>query len=523
MSEIKCALLSVTDKTGIVDLACALAEIGAEIISTGGTARSLREAEVTVKEVSEVTGFPEILEGRVKTLHPKIFGGILALPKESHVSTLQAHDIPKIGMVVVNLYPFEKIQEEGKLSGEELLEYIDIGGVSLLRAASKNYSNVVTLCDPKDYRQVIEELKNKGTVSKNTRAKLAAKAFAHTSHYDAVIAAVLRQASGTSTGASEDFPRELTLPLKKLTDLRYGENPHQRAALYAESGSPFWGIASARVTQGKATSFNNYLDCDAAWKIVLPFTGPACAIIKHNNPCGVAEAETITDAYRRAYSCDPQSAFGGIVGVNRTVDAELARELVKVFLECVVAPGYHPEAKEILASKPNLRLLEQPAILAAPYEKDFRRISGGFLVQDLDYNPKQEFTTVTKRKPTPEEMAALEFAWNVGSYVKSNAIVLVRGRQTIGIGAGQMSRIDSLKIAAMKMAQVTLTSTQGSWPLVMSSDGFFPFRDSVDEAAKIGVTAIIQPGGSVRDKEVIGAANEHGLAMVLTGVRHFRH
>ncbi|MGQ0644527.1 MAG: bifunctional phosphoribosylaminoimidazolecarboxamide formyltransferase/IMP cyclohydrolase [Elusimicrobiota bacterium] len=514
--EIKRALFSVSNKAQIVEFAHGLSQAGVDILSTGGTAKSLRQGEIKLTEVSDLTGFPEILDGRVKTLHPKVFGGLLAKRgKSEHDKELAKHGIPSIDMVVVNLYPFETISADPNLPEDELLEYIDIGGSALLRAAAKNFTHVTAVCDPEDYPLILEELAETRKLGRETRQRLAAKAFAHTAHYDAVIAASFRQ-----KGQARSFPSEIAPGLRKKADLRYGENPHQPAALYQESGKRAWGVVGAKVLQGKAISFNNYLDCDAAWRLVAGFSSPACAVIKHNNPCGVGEAESLVEAFRRAYAADSVSAFGGIVGVNRAIDGETAEELSKLFLECVIAPGFRPEAREILAKKTNLRLLEQSNLLADPFEWDFRRISGGFLVQEQDQPRPVESKVVTRRNPTPEEQLSLAFAWQVAKHVKSNAIVLARGRQTWGIGAGQMSRIDAMKVAAMKMPP---TLNPSPLPLVLASDGFFPFRDSVDEAAKIGVAAIIQPGGSIRDEDSVKAANEHNIAMLFTSVRHFKH
>ncbi len=515
--EIRRALLSVSNKNQIVELGQGLSDLNVELLSTGGTARSLRQAEINVQEVSDITQFPEILDGRVKTLHPKVFGGLLAKRKKNdHSHDLIKHDITPIDLVVVNLYPFETVCSDTSLPEDEMLEYIDIGGSALLRAAAKNYYDVAPVCDPDDYSLVIEELKEREKLSMETRQRLAAKAFGHTAHYDAVIASVFRQKSKIY-----DFPSEIAAGWRKKNDLRYGENPHQKAAVYQESGMRAWGVVGANILQGKAVSFNNYMDCDAAWRLVSSFSNPACVIVKHNNPCGVSESETLVESFRLAYAADSISAFGGIVGFNRSVDAETANELSKLFLECVIAPQFQPEAREVLAKKANLRLLEQPTLLADPYERDIRRISGGFLIQDQDMPGPVETKVVSKRAPTPEEQLSAAFAWQVAKQVKSNAIVLVRGRQTCGIGAGQMSRIDALKVAKMKLEQESLSLKK--MPLVLASDGFFPFRDTVDEAAKIGVTAVIQPGGSVRDEESITAANEHGMAMMLTSIRHFRH
>jgi phosphoribosylaminoimidazolecarboxamide formyltransferase/IMP cyclohydrolase len=517
VTAVKRVLLSVTDKSGIVDLAQRLADLGGEIISTGGTATTLRQAEIKVTEVSTLTGFPEILDGRVKTLHPKVFGGLLGLPdKPEHASAMETHGIEPFDLIAVNLYPFEKVIQGGTLSDEELIEYVDIGGVALLRAAAKNYKNVLVVCDPNDYGMVLQEMQSPLGVSDKLRQALAVKAFAHTAHYDAVISSHLK----TRWELKEKFAEETTIGLRKLKTLRYGENPHQEAALYRESGTPAWGVVSANVLQGKEISFNNYLDCEAAWQVALSFTEPVCVIIKHNNPCGVATAKTPAEAYRWALMCDPVSAFGGIIGFNRAVDRETAEEVSKLFVECVIAPSYHPEALEIFKAKKNVRLLQQPTLLAAPYQMDVRRISGGYLIQDTDNMSSAEFRVVTKRQPTEEERAALDFSWRVSKYVKSNAIVLARGCQTVGVGAGQMSRIDSIEIASIKMKQAKLDVGSA---LVMASDAFFPFRDVVDKAARIGVTAIVQPGGSIRDNDSIQAADEHGMTMVFTGTRHFKH
>jgi phosphoribosylaminoimidazolecarboxamide formyltransferase / IMP cyclohydrolase len=517
MALVRRVLLSVTDKTGVVDLAHRLTDLGADIISTGGTASILRQAEVKVTEVSALTGFPEILDGRVKTLHPKIFGGLLGLPdKPEHANSMESHGITPFDMIAVNLYPFEKVIEGKSMTDDELIEFVDIGGVALLRAAAKNYKNVLVVCDPADYGAVLEEMQSPKGVSMATRQRLAVKAFAHTSHYDTVITSHLRR----RWEIKEKFPEELTVGLRRLKKLRYGENPHQEASLYRESGTPSWGVVSANVLQGKEISFNNYLDCEAASQVAASFTEPVCAIIKHNNPCGVATAAKLADAFRWALMCDSVSAFGGIVGFNRAVDRETAEELNKLFLECVIAPAYHPEALEIFKQKKNLRVLEQPTLLSSPYDLDVRKISGGYLVQDPDRLSGSEFRVVTKRAPTEEERSALDFAWRVAKHVKSNAIILARGTQTVGVGAGQMSRIDSLKIASSKMKEAKLNVGPA---LVLASDAFFPFRDTVDAAAEVGATAIIQPGGSIRDEDSIKAADEHNIAMVFTGTRHFKH
>ncbi len=520
----KRVLISVTDKTGLVEFADELVKAGYEIISTGGTAKKLKQAEITVREVEDITGYPEILDGRVKTLHPKVFGGLLAIRGNArHEKDLAIHEIEPIDMVVVNLYPFEKVVTETVLDEKELLEYIDIGGVSLLRAAGKNFHDVTIVCDPSDYTQVLHELSDySGNIRLETRRRLAAKAFAHTARYDAVISSYFRERSEDK----EIFPEEMTLGLKKVQGLRYGENPHQKAALYQETGarSVDWGVVTAKKIQGKELSYNNFLDLESAWNLVSEFRQTAAVIVKHNTPCGVALSDRPVEAFRLAMACDPMSAFGGIVAFNKEVDGETATELAKIFLECIIAPGYRPEAFEIFKKKENLRVLQLPSfITTAAKEFDVKRVSGGFLVQEKDYAQHTETKLVTKKAPSPEEMASLEFAWRVVKHVKSNAMALARGAQTVGLGAGQMSRVDALRVAWMKLQQQQPLILGTQRPLVLASDAFFPFRDCVDEAVKIGVSAIIQPGGSVRDEDSIRAANDYGIAMVFTGMRHFRH
>jgi phosphoribosylaminoimidazolecarboxamide formyltransferase / IMP cyclohydrolase len=524
MAATKRALISLTDKTGLVEFAHELVKLGYDLISTGGTAKKLIQAEIPVREVGDVTGFPEILDGRVKTLHPKIFGALLAIrDNPRHQKEMAAHAIEGIDLVVVNLYPFETVVSGPALEEKDLMEYIDIGGVTLLRAAAKNFPDVAIVCDPADYPKILNELSmNKEGLSLNTKRRLAGKAFAHTARYDAVIASYFRERSKDV----EIFPDEMTLGLKKVQSLRYGENPHQKAALYQETGarSVDWGIVTAKKIQGKELSYNNYLDMESAWNLVNEFQDTAVVIVKHNTPSGVAQAKRPVEAYRMALACDPVSAFGGIVSFNKEVDGEAAEEMSKIFLECIVAPAYRPEALEIFKKKENLRVLQLPGrINSAAREFDVRRVSGGLLVQEKDLGVTQEMRVVTKRAPTSEELASLDFAWRVAKHVKSNAIVLARGLQTMGLGAGQMSRIDSLKLAWMKMNQQQTLILNPTRPLVMASDAFFPFRDTVDESSKLGITAIIQPGGSVRDTESIAAANEYGMAMVFTGMRHFRH
>ena len=491
-------LISVTDKTGIVEFARGLAALGAEIVSTGGTARLIRESGVPVKDVADVTGFPEMLDGRVKTLHPKISGGILAMrARQEHMASLAEHGITPVDIVVVNLYRFEDAAAKADASLEELIENIDIGGPTMIRAAAKNYQDVAVIVSPADYVPVLEEL-GKGGVSLETKWRLALKAFRTTAAYDAAITARLDPAV---------LPDPLVLGGPKLMDLRYGENPHQSAALY--------GKRVAEQFHGKELSYNNLVDLDAAWQLVNEFSRPAAAIIKHTNPCGCAEQETLAEAYRKAFECDPVSAFGGVVAFNREVDEETAREASKTFLEVIAAPGYSAEALAVLRAKKNLRVMRMAPGLDRTVVKS---ITGGFLVQTADDARLDRAAAVVKtaRVPSDQEWIALEFGWKVAKHVKSNAIVFARPGQTVGVGAGQMSRVDSVKIGAMK-AVLPLAGT------VVASDAFFPFPDGVEEAAKHGATAFIQPGGSVRDEEVIAAADRLGVAMVFTGVRHFRH
>jgi phosphoribosylaminoimidazolecarboxamide formyltransferase/IMP cyclohydrolase len=522
--KIKRVLISVTDKSGIVEFAHELSERGYEVISTGGTAKALRQGEVPVKEVEELTGFPEILDGRVKTLHPKIFGALLGLrDNDGHRKEMVDHDIVPIDIAIVNLYPFEKVVTGHVLDEQELIEYIDIGGVTLIRAAAKNFRDVAIICDPSDYTQVLHEITSYPKIRMETKRKLAAKAFAHTARYDAVIASYFRERGNKS---DETFPEEMTIGLSKVQTLRYGENPHQQAALYRESGarSVDWGVVMAKKLQGKELSYNNFLDLESAWNLVSEFQEAAAVIVKHNTPCGVALSDRPVEAFRLAMACDPMSAFGGIVALNKEVDGEAAQEMSKIFLECVIAPGYHPEALDIFRKKENLRILQLPSfITTAAKEFDLKRVSGGLLVQEKDYAQHTETRIVTKRAPSPEEIASLEFAWRVVKHVKSNAIVFARGLQTVGLGAGQMSRVDALRVAWMKLNQQQPLILGSQKSLVLASDAFFPFRDCVDEAAKMGIAAIIQPGGSVRDADSIQAANEYGMAMVFTGMRHFRH
>ena len=525
------ALISVYDKSGVVDFARALAALRVEIVSTGGTAKCLRDAGIPVRDVAELTGWPEMLGGRVKTLHPKVHGGILFRRgvAEDHQQVLK-HGIAPIDLVVVNLYPFEATAAKANLAAEELIENIDIGGPAMVRSAAKNFASVAVVTDPADYSSVAAELQGARELGLATRLALARKAFALTARYDGLIATGLERlaADGVTLrlGERPELPERLHFALAKKQAMRYGENPHQRAALYVPAGRAAAGLAGARQLQGKELSYNNLVDLDAAWSLVQEFARPAAAIIKHTNPCGAAEQETLQEAYRQAYACDPVSAFGGVLAFNRPVDAGTAEEVGKLFVECIVAPAYDAEAREKLASKRNLRLMEMPSgtAMASPQqgpaaeELELKRISGGVLVQQPDRYQiaASELKVVTRRAPSPAEIAALLFAWRVAKHVKSNAIVFARDGRTLGVGAGQMSRVDSVRIAVMK-AQEPLAGC------VVASDAFFPFPDGVEEAARAGATAVIQPGGSVRDPEVIVAADRLGLAMVFTGVRHFRH
>ncbi|MDK2854940.1 MAG: phosphoribosylaminoimidazolecarboxamide formyltransferase / cyclohydrolase [Bacillota bacterium] len=510
MISVKRALLSVSDKGGIVEFARGLAELGVEIVSSGGTARVLAEAGVPVRRVEEVTGFPEILDGRVKTLHPAIHAGILArrdVPE--HLAKLEELGIRPIDLVAVNLYPFAATIARPDVTLEEAVENIDIGGPTLIRAAAKNHRGVVVVVNPLHYEEILKELREKGGVSFETAYRLAAEAFAHTAEYDSVIAAYL-------AGRNEVFPASLPLAYTKVRDLRYGENPHQRAALYARPGAEK-GIAFARRLHGKELSFNNIADANAAWELVQEFSAPCAVGVKHMNPCGVGIGPDLLQAWRKAYAGDPVSIFGGIVAFNREVTADLAAALNEIFLEVVIAPGFSDEALAILKEKKNRILLEAKSGRAQP-GWDLRTVRGGLLVQELDvrdYDPA-DLKVVTRRAPTEKEMADLAFAWKVVKYVKSNAIVLARDGGTVGVGAGQMNRVGAVEIAVRQAGE----KARGA---VLASDAFFPMPDSVEAAARAGVTAIIQPGGSVRDADSIRAADEAGMAMVFTGIRHFRH
>ena len=511
------ALISVSDKTGLVDLARGLAEMGVELISTGGTARALREAGLAVRLVEEVTGFPEILNGRVKTLHPAIHGGILARREPAHLDELGRLGIAPLDMVVVNLYPFAQTVARSDVSLDEAVEQIDIGGVALLRAAAKNFAAVTVLCDPTDYPPVLDELRQRGEVSLATRQRLALKAFHHTAAYDAAIAEYLAsQFEASPTPREEPFPAVLNLRFWRVQTLRYGENPHQQAALY--SRTPDALPLGGRLLQGKPLSYNNLLDLDAAWRAVGDFPDPTAVIIKHNTPCGVASAEALAEAVLQALAGDPVSAFGGVIAVNRPFDGAAAEALGDLFVEAIAAPAFTPEARSILSRRSDCRLLEMVPETELPPDLgwELRSVRQGILLQDPDALGDLEWQVVSARPPTEAERESLAFAWRVVRHVRSNGIVLARGRATVGIGAGQMSRVDAVRMAVLKAGD----RSRGA---VLASDGFFPFPDGVEEAARAGVTAIVQPGGSVRDRQVIAAADAAGLAMLFTGRRHFRH
>jgi phosphoribosylaminoimidazolecarboxamide formyltransferase/IMP cyclohydrolase len=520
MSRIKRALISVSDKNGVVEFAAKLHAAGVEILSTGGTAKLLADNGVPVIEVSDHTGFPEMMAGRVKTLHPKIHGGILGR-RGIDDAVMQEHGIPPIDMVVVNLYPFEQTVAKPDCDLETAIENIDIGGPTLIRAAAKNHAAVTVVVDSADYPLIIDEMAaGQGAVSDATRFRLAVKTFEHTARYDGAIANYLGALNGA--GESQAFPQTLTLQYRMVQHMRYGENPHQGAAFYVEHAEGGASVATARQLQGKELSYNNVADTDAALECVKQFeTAPACVIVKHANPCGVAVSESLLDAYNRAYSTDPESAFGGIIAFNRPLDAATAAAIIeRQFVEVIVAPQIEDEALPVLAQKKNVRVLacgNWPS--TAVGRLDFKRVNGGLLVQEADIALLNESRVVTERAPSEAQMNDLLFAWRVAKFVKSNAIVYARDNMTIGVGAGQMSRVNSARIAGIKAEQAGL-EVKGS---VMASDAFFPFRDGIDQAAAAGISAVIQPGGSMRDEETIAAANEHGMAMVFTGMRHFRH
>ena len=558
--RIRRALLSVSDKTGLIDFARTLRGFGVELLSTDGTAKALRDEGLEVLDVSAITGFPEMLDGRVKTLHPRIHGGLLAVrDNEAHMAALREHGIEPIDMVVINLYPFEQTVARGGVTLEEAVEQIDIGGPAMIRSAAKNHADVTVVVSPEDYREVLAELEgHDGATSPSMRRRLALRAFRRTARYDAAVSAYLSTAGGAEGGARpadrpgtagtaamfpgavggigaaaggfsggrppqsieeiNELPDLASWTLRKATDLRYGENPHQSAALYDTNASA--GVGKAEILAGKEMSYNNYVDADAAWQLVCDFDEMACAIIKHTNPAGAALGASPEEAYRRALATDPVSAFGGIVAFNRTLDVSAARAVTEIFTEVIIAPDYAEAALEVLRAKKNLRVLRagEPRPAAG---LEYRQITGGMLVQSRDTHrlTRDALKVVTKRAPAEEEIEALLFAWTVCKHTKSNAIVYAREGQTIGVGAGQMSRVDSVRIGGARAAAHGL-EVAGS---VLASDAFFPFRDGLDEAARHGVTAVIQPGGSVRDAETIAAADEHDLAMVFTGVRHFKH
>jgi phosphoribosylaminoimidazolecarboxamide formyltransferase/IMP cyclohydrolase len=515
---IKRALISVSDKTGVVDFAKFLASCDVKILSTGGTAKLLAANGVKVVEVGDYTGFPEMMDGRVKTLHPKVHGGILARRDLAHhVEAMQKHDIPAIDMVVVNLYPFAQTVAKPDCTFDDAIENIDIGGPAMVRASAKNHAFVAIVTDHHDYAAITDEMKaHRGALSKATRLSLSKKAFAHTAEYDAMISTYL--SSLADDGERKAFPDKLHLTFTKSQDMRYGENPHQDAAFYVEGHAAAGTLAHYQQLQGKELSYNNIADADAAWQCVRAFEVPACVIVKHANPCGVAIATKPLEAYRRAFSTDPTSAFGGIIAFNRELDGATAEAVSKQFVEVVLAPLFSAEARRVFESKKNVRLLELP-LAPSVKDVDMKRVGGGLLVQSSDDYDIAHLKVVTKKKPSAEEMNDLVFAFRVAKFVKSNAIVFCRHGMTLGVGAGQMSRIDSTKIAAIKAKNAGLT-LKGS---VAASDAFFPFRDGLDVIAQAGATAVIQPGGSMRDEEVIAAADEQGVAMVVTGMRHFRH
>ncbi len=509
----KKALISVYDKDGIVDLARELVELDYEIVSTGGTFKELHEAQIPVTRVSELTGFPEILGGRVKTLHPVIHGGVLAKDDEEHLEQLKDNDIEPIDMVVVNLYPFEQVASDSNASEDDLMENIDIGGPTMIRAAAKNFHNVVVLTSPDQYGPVLEELK-KSDVSVETRRELAIKAFLRTCTYDMAIVSEFEDRYH-----DDRFPRDLLLHFEKLADMRYGENPHQVSAFYSQPGTKETCVVNSRQLHGKKLSFNNILDANEALELVRDFQRPTATVVKHTNPCGVASADDISTAYETALEADPLSAFGGVIAVNRPLPMKIAERISKIFVEVVIAPSYEPGTLDLLTKKKNIRLIETGELgHVDEHALDYKRIAGGLLVQDrnLKHPDKDELKVASEREPTRNELASMEFAWRVIKHVKSNSIVFAKGSTTTGIGAGQMSRVDAVRIASFKAGE----HAKGS---AMASDAFFPFRDGIDEAAKAGVTAVIQPGGSIRDKEVIEAVNEHEMTMVFTGIREFKH
>lgn len=521
MNKINRAIISVSDKSGISNFAKGLQDFDIKILSTGGTAKQLKDGGVKVADISDYTGSPEILGGRVKTLHPKIHGGILAVRgNDIHTQHMAENNIEPIDMVVVNLYPFEEVIKKDDVDLMEAIENIDIGGPTMLRAAAKNYQYVTIITNPEDYKTVLKELKkNKGSISPETNLKLAIKAFSYVARYDAAISNYL--GSIGERGETTKFPPSITIHLEKKMKLRYGENPHQEGSFYVQSGIEDPSISNAIQLQGKELSLNNIYDTDAAFEAVKDFTETTCVIVKHNNPCGVATDESVVEAFLKAKACDPVSSFGGIVALNRELDEVTASEIAGMFLEVVIAPEYSEKALEVLSTKANLRVMKSLPLVGGGIKPglDFKKVVGGALIQDRDTGIDNDFNDLkipTKRKPTEEELNALKFGWKVCKHVKSNAIIFAREGQTVGIGAGQMSRVDSVKIATIKAE----LPTEGA---ILASDAFFPFRDGIDEAAKAGITAIVQPGGSIRDQDIIDACDEHGIAMVFTGFRHFKH
>lgn len=511
----KRALISVSNKAGCVEFARALHELGFEIVSTGGTFKTIKEAGIPARYVTEITGFPEILDGRVKTLNPYIHGGILARRTPEHLKQLEEHNIGTIDLVAVNLYPFKQTIAKPDVTLQDAIENIDIGGPTMVRAAAKNCESVAIVVNPERYDEVIGELREKGEISPETRLKLAAEAFTHTAEYDAYISTYLNKL----VKKDEDFPQALTMSFLKAQDCRYGENPHQKAAFYRTPGSLVPGVGTAVQLQGKELSFNNIMDSNAAFECVREFSEPTAVIIKHNNPCGVASAANLVDAYKSAFDADPVSAFGGIVACNRTVDKVSAGEMVKTFLEVVIAPDFTSDALEVFKTKENFRVLKTGGMPEGPQQGwDMKAVSGGLLVQDVDKGQiaREDLRVVSRKQPTEAELEELLFAWKVVKHVKSNAIVVTKDKCTLGVGAGQMNRVTSARIAISQAGD----KVKGA---VLASDAFFPFRDTVDEAARAGITAIIQTGGSMRDEESIQAADEHGIVMILTGMRHFKH
>jgi phosphoribosylaminoimidazolecarboxamide formyltransferase/IMP cyclohydrolase len=505
----KRALISVSDKTDIIEFAKALSQTGVEIISTGGTFKALTEANIPATEISNFTGFPEMMDGRVKTLHPLVHGGILGL-RDKHAQTANEHNIRWIDLVVCNLYPFSATIQKPNVTEEEAIENIDIGGPSMIRSAAKNIGWVSVVVDPNDYSEILSELKAQGGITHGTRRKLSAKAYSHTAQYDSIIANYFK---------TEQFPEHLTLSFDKLFDVRYGENPHQKAAIYKEPNNRGINILNAKILQGKQLSYNNINDADGALALTKEFTEPACVVVKHANPCGVATGSDITEVFKRAYNADPLSAFGGIISLNRRCTKAIAEEIAKVFAEIVLAPSFEPEALQILAAKKNLRLLELGELTPPTVKQEFRYVDGGMLVQDRDVNivTREQLKIVTKKQPTIDEINTMLFAWKVLKYMKSNAILLAKDNTTVGVGVGQVSRVDAVELAIKKAG----SNVSGS---ILASDAFFPFRDSIDKIAQSGgISAIIQPGGSIKDEEVIAACDEHGISMAFTGVRCFKH